>query len=122
MKEKLFYILVGATCAAIPTVFLGGALIDERDKHQILIWENINLRGYKEAYIDLLGKSDTLHVGCLRESSELINMRRNQGGETLEITGTMSISTTGTFSSKGSKTMTIECMTCKNQTVCNIPN
>lgn len=39
-------------------------LNERNEKDQILLWENINLRGYKNAYLNHVDKCDSIHEKC----------------------------------------------------------
>ena len=39
-------------------------LNERNEKAQILLWENINLRGYKNAYLEHVDKCDSIHEKC----------------------------------------------------------
>ena len=61
MKKLIILTLTILMAVSIPfNVLLWVSLVKERDQNQILLFENLNLRGYKNAYLDHLEKCDSI--------------------------------------------------------------
>ena len=43
------------------------SLVKERDQNQILLWENLNLRGYRSEYLQHLNDCDSIGDYFLRQ-------------------------------------------------------
>ena len=68
MKKLIILTLTILMAVSIPfNVLLWVSLVKERDQNQILLWENINLRGYKINYLQHIEKCDSIGDYFLRQ-------------------------------------------------------
>jgi hypothetical protein len=68
MKKLIILTLTILMAVSIPfNVLLWVSLIKERDQNQILLWENLNLRGYKTNYLQHIEKCDSIGSFYMKE-------------------------------------------------------
>jgi hypothetical protein len=68
MKKLIIITLTILMAVSIPfNLLLWVSLVKERDQNQILLFENLNLRGYKNVYLDHLEKCDSIGDYFLRQ-------------------------------------------------------
>ena len=60
MKNLTITLLISISIICL----LGYNLSEQKSRNQILLWENINLRGYKNAYLEHVDKCDSIHEKC----------------------------------------------------------